>query len=119
MHAPPRRKLLDKTGETHEVDNPEKRPPLPYDDLRIRGRNVGPLWGNRANRAVVGAQQEPLAGPVMAFADADELPVGERMEGVGHPDKLHRSDGMVCFRRRVTNGSNRDVSCGRRRSTEQ
>src|SRR5271165_7127489 len=105
MHAPPRRKLLDKTGQPHEVDNPKKRPPSPHDDLRIRGCNVGPLWGNRANRAVVDAQQEPLAGPVMAFADADELPVGERMEGVGHADKLRRSDGMVCFRTRVTRNS--------------
>jgi hypothetical protein len=33
----------------------------------------------------------------MAFADADELPVGERMEGVGHADKLRGSDGMACF----------------------
>ena len=33
----------------------------------------------------------------MAFADTDELPVCERMEGVGHADKLRRSDGMVCF----------------------
>ncbi len=112
MHAPPRRKLLDKTGQPHEVDNPKKHPPSPHDDLRIRGRNVGPLWRNRANRAVVDAQQEPLAGPVMAFADADELPVGERMEGVGHADKLRRSDGMVCFRRRVTSGSSAVGFCG-------
>ena len=38
----------------------------------------------------------------MAFADADKLPIGERMERVGHADKLRRSDGMVCFRGRVT-----------------
>ena len=38
----------------------------------------------------------------MAFAHADELPVGERMEGVGHADKLHRSAGKVCFQWRVT-----------------
>ncbi len=112
MHAPPRRKLLDKTGETHEVDNPEKRPPLPYDDFRIYGRSVSPLRRNRADRAVIDAQQEPLAGPVMAFAHAGELTVRERMEGVGHADKLRRSDGMVCFRRRVTNGLRKGVSPG-------
>jgi hypothetical protein len=55
----------------------------------------------------------------MALADADELPVGERMEGVGHADKLRRSDGMVCFRRRVTRGSNAVGFCGRRRPTER
>jgi hypothetical protein len=114
MQATPCRKLLDKTGQPHEVDNPKKRPPSPHDDLRVRGRNVGPLWGNRANRAVVDAQQEPLAGPVMAFADADKLPVSERMERVGHADKLRRSDGMVCFRGRVTSGSSRAGSSGRR-----
>ena len=114
MSAPPRRKLLDKTSQAHEVDHPKSGPSSPQDDLRIRGRNVGPLWGNRANRAVVDAQQEPLAGPVMALADADELPVGERMEGVGHADKLRRSDGMVCFRRRVTNGSRKGALPGLR-----
>jgi hypothetical protein len=49
----------------------------------------------------------------MAFADADELPVGQRMEGVGHADKLRRSDGMVCFRRRDTNGLRTATSPGR------
>ena len=52
----------------------------------------------------------------MAFADADKLPIGERMERVGHADKLRRSDGMVCFRGRVTSGSIRVVSSGRRMS---
>ena len=117
MHAPPRRKLLDKTGQPHEVDNPKKRPAAPHDDLGIRDRNVGPLWGNRANRAVVDAQQEALAGPVMALADADELPVGERMERVGHADKLCRSDGMVCFPWRVTSGLNKTRFAGRRSAT--
>lgn len=115
MHAPPRRKLLYKTGQPHEVDNPKKRPPSPHDDLRIRGRSVGPLRGNRANRAVVDAQQQPLAGPVMTFSDADELPISERMEGVSHTDKLRRSAGNVCFRWRVTSGWSGAVSSGRRR----
>jgi hypothetical protein len=34
------------------------------------------------------AQQQPLAGSVVAFADAGELTVGERMEGMGYADKL-------------------------------
>ena len=46
----------------------------------------------------------------MAFAHADELPVGERMEGVGDADKLRRSDGKVCFRWRVTNGLKKGLS---------
>ena len=117
MRPPPRRKLLDKTGQPHKIDNPKKRPPAPHDDLGIRGRSVGPLWGNRANCAVVDAQQEPLAGPVMAFADADEPPVGERMEGVGHADKLRRSDGKVCFPWRVTSASRKARFAGHRLAT--
>ena len=117
MKSLPRRKLLDETGQPHKVDNPKKRPPLPNDDFGIQGRSVGPLRRNRANRVVVDAQQEPLAGPVIAFADADKLPVGEWMEGVRHADKLRRSDGMVCFRRRVTSGSSADGFCGPRRPT--
>ena len=99
MGAPPSRKLLDKTGKPHEVHNSEKRPPLPDDDFRIRGNSVGPLRWNRANRAVVDAQQEPLARPVMALADADELSAGEWMKGVSHADKLRRGDCKVCFLR--------------------
>ena len=116
MNPPPRRKLLDMTGQPHEVDHPKSRPSSPYDDLWIRGRSIGPLWGNRADRALVDAQQEPLAGPVMTLAHADELPVGERMEGVGHADKLRRSEGTVCFRWRVTSGWRRASSSGRRSS---
>ena len=95
--APPNRELLDKTGEPHEIHDSEKRPALPDEDLRIRGGNVGPLRRNRANRAVIDTQQKPLARPVMAFADADELPAGEWMKGVSHADKLRRGDGKVCF----------------------
>ena len=51
----------------------------------------------------------------MAFAHAGELTVRERMEGVGHADKLRRSDGKVCFLWRVTSGSTGESSSGRRR----
>jgi hypothetical protein len=91
--------MCHKTGKTYEVDNPEKRPALSHDDFRIRARSIGPLRRNRANRSVIDAQQEPLAGPVIALADADKLPTGERMEGMGYADKLRRSGGKVCILR--------------------
>jgi hypothetical protein len=91
------RKVLHKKGEPHEVGNPKKRSRLPHDDFRIRSNGVGPLRRNRANRAVIDAQQEPLARPVIAFADTDKLPTGERMERVGYADKLRRSGGKVCI----------------------
>ena len=55
----------------------------------------------------------------MAFAHAGELTVRERMEGVGHADKLRRSDGKVCFLWRVTRGLNGVAFCGRRRPMER
>ena len=99
MATPPCRKLLDKTGEPHQIHDPEQRPALPDDDFRIWGGHIGPLRWNGANRAVVNTQQEPLAFPVIAFANADQLPPGERMEGMSHTDKLRGSDGNVCFLR--------------------
>lgn len=91
--------MLNKTGKPNQVHNPKKRSPLPDDGFRVRANSVGPLRRNRANRAVIDAQQEPLAGPVIALADADELPTGERMEGVRDADKLRRSDCKVCILR--------------------
>jgi hypothetical protein len=68
---------------------------LPHDNLRIGSGNVGPLRRNGANRAVVDAQQEPLAVPVIALANAGERSAGERMEGMNYADKLRRSDGKA------------------------
>jgi len=53
---------------------------LSDDDVGIRGGSVGPLRRNRANRAVIDAQQQPLAEPIIAFTDADKLPSGDRMK---------------------------------------
>jgi hypothetical protein len=94
-----RREMLDKIGKPHEVCNPKKRPLLPHDGLGIRGNSIGPLRRNRANPAVIDAQQEPLAGPIIALADPDELPTGEWMEGMGYAHKLCHSDGNVCILR--------------------
>jgi hypothetical protein len=77
-----------KTGQFHQVRDSEQRPPLPHEDFRIRRGDVGPLRRNGANRAVVHTQQESLAGPVTAFADADEPLASERMEGVSYADKM-------------------------------
>jgi len=95
LGAPRRRKARNKLGEFHQVHEPQKRSPLPHDNLRIDSGDVGPLRRNGANRVVVDAQQEPLAIPVIAFANADELSVGERMERVNYAHKLRRSDGKV------------------------
>jgi hypothetical protein len=91
--------MLDKIGKLDEVQSPKKRPLLSHDDLGIRGDSIGPLRRNRANPVVLEAQQEPLAGPIAALADADKLHTGEWMEGMGYADKLRRSDGNVCILR--------------------
>ena len=64
--------------------------------LRIRGYRIGPLRRNGANGSVIHTQQESLAGPVMAFADADELPAGKRMEGMRYADKMRCSGANAC-----------------------
>jgi hypothetical protein len=61
---------------------------LSHEDFRIRRSDVGPLQRNGANGSVVHTQQESLAGPVIAFADADELPASKRMEGMSYADKM-------------------------------
>jgi hypothetical protein len=88
-----------KTGEFNQVRDSEGRAPLPYDNFGIRGNHVSPLRRNRANGAVVDAQQNSLAGPVIALTNADELPAAVWVEGMGYADKLRRSGGNVCIPR--------------------
>jgi hypothetical protein len=52
-----RGEVRHKTGELHQVHQPQERSPLSYDDFRILGDNVGPLRRNGANGPVVDAQQ--------------------------------------------------------------
>jgi len=94
-NPPLRGKTLHKLGKFHQVCEPQKRPPLPNENVRIDSGDVGPLRRNRANHSVVDTQQEPLAVPVIAFANADELAAGERMEWMHYQHKLRRSDGKA------------------------
>jgi hypothetical protein len=57
------------------------------------------LRRNGANGPIVHTQQESLAGPVIAFADADELLASERMEWMSYADKMCRNAGNVCIPR--------------------
>ena len=86
-----------KAGEFQQVHDPEKRPPTSHEDFRIRRDGVSPLRWNRADGFVVHTQQEPLAKPVIAFPNTDELLVGKRMEGMSYPDKMLRSGKNVCI----------------------
>ena len=95
--TPLRGQARHKTGEFHQVRNPEQRAPLSHENFRIGRGDVGPLRRNGANGSVVDAQQESLAGPVIAFADADKLPAAEGMEGMGYANKVRRSGGSVCI----------------------
>lgn len=77
-----------KTGEFYQVRNAEQRAPLSHNEFRIRCSDVGPLRRNRAKGSVVYTQQESFTGSVTAFADADELPASEGMEGVSYTNKM-------------------------------
>ena len=95
LGTPLRRQARHKTGEFHQVHNSEQRPPLSHKDFRIRRSNVGPMRRNGANGSVVQTQQESLTRPVIAFADSDEPPASERMEGMSYADKMRSSRGNV------------------------
>jgi hypothetical protein len=70
---------------------------LPHDDLRIGRGGVGPLRRNRTDCAVVKAQQQASAGPVVSFADTDGRPSAERMKGVDYENLLRASEGNACI----------------------
>ena len=55
LGVPRRGKARNKLGELHQVHEPHKRSPLPHDNLRIGGGDVGPPRRNGANRVVVDA----------------------------------------------------------------
>jgi hypothetical protein len=55
------------------------------------------LRWNGANGSIIDAQQQPLAGAVIAFANAGELTARQRMERMGYADKLRRSSGKACI----------------------
>jgi len=97
FRAPLRAKTRHQTGEVHQVREPEECAASSHDHFKIRGDKVSPLRGNRANRSVVDAQQKPLAGPVIPFADAGKQTASEWVERMGYADKLHRSSGKVCI----------------------
>ena len=85
------------TRELQQVRNAKERPTLPNDDFRIRAIRIGPLRRNGANRLVIDAQQESLAGSVGSLTDADELSPTERMKWVCYPHKLRQSRRRVCI----------------------
>src|SRR5262249_24323766 len=64
----------------------ERGESLPHSDFRIRRDGLGPLRWNEANGLVIDAQQQPLAGAVIAFADAGagDLPRDGREAMIEH-----------------------------------
>jgi hypothetical protein len=86
-----------KAGQFRQVRDPEQRAALPHDDLRIGSDDVGPLPRNRTDCAVLEAQQQAPAGPVVSLADTDGWQAAERMKGVGYQNLLRGSEGNACI----------------------
>lgn len=82
-------------GERQQVLDEKQGAALPHGDVKSRCHHVGPLRRHGADNVIVDAQQQSLAEAVPAFADALERAAGERMEGMGYPDKLRRGSGKV------------------------
>lgn len=82
-------------GQFHQVCDPEQRAALPYDDLRIGSDGVRPLRRNGTDCAVIEAQQQAPAVPVVSLADTDGNPSAGRMKGVGYKNLMRGSEGNV------------------------
>lgn len=83
-------------GKLQEIGYPEHRAALADDDFWIGRNDVGPLARHRANVILVDAQQESRSIPIVALADADELPAGERVERVGYAHKARARVRRAC-----------------------
>lgn len=81
----------------HQVDDAKQRPSASEDNFRIRTREVCPLRGNGANGPVINTQQQSLAVPVVALADAGKLLAAERVERMRDAHKVRRNGGSVCI----------------------
>jgi hypothetical protein len=92
-------------GELHQVGDSEDRSALPEGDRGIRHDDVRPLRRDGADSPGIDLQQEPLAVPVIPFADAGELPPAEWVERMRYAYKMRGSCGSVCISDRVTSGS--------------
>ena len=114
ISSPVRGEACHEASKLHQVRYREQRTFLPHGDFRIRLAHIGPLRGNGAEALVVDAQQETLAGAVIALANADELPATEWMEGMSYADKLRRGSNKACIPSYVTNGLSAGASYGRR-----
>jgi hypothetical protein len=55
------------------------------------------LRRNRTDCAVVEAQQQAPAGPVVSFTDTNGWPAAERMKGVGYENVPRASEGNACI----------------------
>ena len=77
--------------ELHQVGDSEDRSALPDGDRGIRHDDVRPLRRDGADSPGIDLQQEPLAVPVIPFADAGELSPAERVERMRYAYKMRGS----------------------------
>ncbi len=80
------------SSEFHQVRDPEERPLLAHDDLRILGKKVRPLWGNRANGLIINLQQKTPAIAAIPIAHPVELLSAQGMKRMSHPHKVRRCE---------------------------
>ena len=108
-----RREARHEASEVYQVRYREHRTFLPYGDFRIGLAHIGPLRWHGAESLVVDAQQETLAGAVIALANADELLPTEWMEGMSYTHKMLRGSNKACIPSYVTSAWKRTASSGR------
>jgi len=80
------RDLTDQVGQCHQASRGERAPPGRDHDERIRRCHVGPPSRQREQLPVLVVQVDPVLAPVLAAGDELEVPAGQRVERVRHPD---------------------------------
>src|ERR1044071_6664219 len=91
----------------HQVGDPSDSSALPDGARGIGCDDVRPLRRDGANSPGIDLQQEPLAVPVVPFADASKLPPAEWVERMRYAYKMRGYCRSICISDRVTSGSTR------------
>ena len=94
--------VRDQLRQLHQVGDSGDGSALPDGDRGIGCDDVRPLRRDGADSPGIDLQQEPLAVPVVPFADAGELPPAERVERMRYAYKMRGSCRSVCTSDRVT-----------------
>ena len=78
--------LTHQISQRHQARGGERAPGRRDDHERVRRRRVGPCCWQREQLPGLIVQVDPVLAPVLPVGDELEIPAGQRVERVRHPD---------------------------------